>query len=164
MTSNPNSLARDFALQFLYQCETEQLFYFSPSHFDLFSSNFHVPASSLKMTRDLVRATIDKREVNDPVIEANTNNWKLSRLSITDRSVLRLALAELQAFDTPVKVVLNEAVELAKRYGNEQSGAFVNGVLDAIIKSGKAAAGKSADAGGVGDEHGPVSGKNRSPG
>jgi N utilization substance protein B len=164
MTTNPNSLARNFALQFLYQCETEQLFYFSPSHFELFSSNFNVPATALRMTRDLVRATIDKREINDPIIEANTNNWKLSRLSITDRSVLRMALAELQAFDTPVKVVLNESVELAKRYGNEQSGAFVNGVLDAIIKSGKAAGVKSADAGGVDDGHEPVSRKDRSPG
>ena len=62
-----------------------------------------------------------------------------------------MALAELQAFDTPVKVILNEAVELAKRYGNEQSGAFVNGVLDAIIKSGQA--------GGDGNDRQSVSGQ-----
>ncbi|MEY4630667.1 MAG: hypothetical protein RIQ81_787 [Pseudomonadota bacterium] len=136
MTTNPNSVARDFALQFLYQCESEKLYYFSPSHFDIFTGNFNVPLSSLNVMRDLVKATLDKREVNDPVIEANSKNWKLSRLAVTDRAVLRMALAELQSMETPVKVVLNEAVELAKRYGNEQSGAFVNGVLDAIIKAG----------------------------
>jgi N utilization substance protein B len=65
-----------------------------------------------------------------------------------------MALAELQAFDTPVKVVLNEAVELAKRYGNEQSGAFVNGVLDGIIKSGK-----GLGATGDGNDREPLSGQ-----
>lgn len=137
MSSKSNSIARDYAIQFLYQCESEKLYYFSPSHFEVFAANFNVPHDSVKMLRDLVRATLDRREDNDPLIESHTKNWKLSRLAVTDRAVLRMGLAELQAFDTPVKVVLNEAVDLAKRYGNEQSGSFVNGVLDAIIKSGK---------------------------
>ncbi len=153
MSENRNTVARDFALQFLYQCEAEKVYYFSPSHFETFSSNFNVPANSMTMMRDLVRATLDKRNDNDPLIEAFTKNWKLTRLSVTDRAVLRMALAELQVFDTPVKVILNEAVELAKRYGNEQSGAFVNGVLDGIIKSGKA--------GGDGNERQSVSGESK---
>jgi len=151
MSDNRNTIARDFAVQFLYQCESEKVYYFSPSHFETFTANFNVPQSSLKMMKELVRATLDKRNDNDPLIETFTKNWKLTRLSVTDRAVLRMALAELQAFDTPVKVILNEAVELAKRYGNEQSGAFVNGVLDAIIKSGQA--------GGDGNDRQSVSGQ-----
>ena len=154
MSDNRNSIARDFALQFLYQCESEKLFYFSPSHFDTFVANFHVPHDVIQALRALVRATLDKRDDNDPVIEAHTKNWKLTRLAVTDRAVLRMALAELQAFNTPVKVVLNEAVELAKRYGNEQSGAFVNGVLDGIIK-----AGKGLESAGDGNEREPLGGQ-----
>jgi N utilization substance protein B len=93
------------------------------------------------------------------MIEAYTKNWKLSRLAVTDRAVLRMALAELQAFDTPVKVVLNEAVDLAKRYGNEQSGAFVNGVLDGIVKAGVKSDSGTAKSKGDGDERESVSGK-----
>lgn len=151
MSDNRNTMARDFALQFLYQCESEKLFYFSPPHFETFAANFNVPHDVVNPMRSLVRATLDKRNDNDPLIEGHTKNWKLSRLAVTDRAVLRMALAELQAFDTPVKVVLNEAVELAKRYGNEQSGAFVNGVLDGIIKSGNAR--------GDGNDRGPLSGQ-----
>jgi N utilization substance protein B len=154
MSDNRNTIARDFALQFLYQCESEKVFYFSPSHFDVFVANFNVPHDVVQPMRSLVRATLDKRNDNDPVIETHTKNWKLSRLAVTDRAVLRMALAELQAFDTPVKVVLNEAVELAKRYGNEQSGAFVNGVLDGIIKSGK-----GLGATGDGNDREPLSGQ-----
>ena len=63
-----------------------------------------------------------------------TNNWRLERLGAIERSVLRLAAAELQRNETPVKVVLQEAVHLAERYGTARSARFVNGVLDAYAR------------------------------
>lgn len=71
----------------------------------------------------------------DEIIGKHAENWKLDRLAIIDRAILRLAVHELRSGDTPAKVVLNEAVELAKKFSNEESGAFVNGVLDAVRKS-----------------------------
>jgi N utilization substance protein B len=71
----------------------------------------------------------------DEIIEQHAQNWQLDRLAVIDRAILRLAVHELRDGATPGKVVLNEAVELAKKFSNEESGAFVNGVLDSIRKS-----------------------------
>jgi len=71
----------------------------------------------------------------DEIIAKHCENWRLERLAAIDRAILRLAIHELNAGDTPAKVVLNEAVELAKKFSSEESGAFVNGVLDSVHKS-----------------------------
>jgi N utilization substance protein B len=71
----------------------------------------------------------------DELIVKHAENWRFERLAAIDRAVLRLAIHELRAADAPYKVVLNEAVDLAKKYSSEESGAFVNGVLDAVHKS-----------------------------
>jgi transcription antitermination protein NusB len=71
----------------------------------------------------------------DAIIVKHADNWRFERLAAIDRAILRLAIHELNGKDTPAKVVLNEAVELAKKFSSEESGAFVNGVLDAIHKS-----------------------------
>lgn len=71
----------------------------------------------------------------DALIVEHTENWRLERLAAIDRAILRLAIHELRAMDTPPKVVLNEAVELAKKFSSEESGAFVNGILDGYRKS-----------------------------
>jgi len=64
------------------------------------------------------------------------DNWKLERIALVDRLILRMAMTELREMaDVPVKVVLNEAIELAKRYSTASSSAFVNGLLDAFIKN-----------------------------
>lgn len=73
--------------------------------------------------------------VLDEIIERHAENWKFERLAVIDRAILRLAVHELRRNDAPSKVVLNEAVDLAKKFSNEDSGAFVNGVLDSICKS-----------------------------
>lgn len=70
----------------------------------------------------------------DRDLETVTTNWRLERLGAVERSVLRLAAAELRSVDTPPRVVLQEAVRLAERYGSEQSARFVNGVLDALAR------------------------------
>lgn len=71
----------------------------------------------------------------DQLITGHSSNWKLSRMPAVDRNVLRLAVYELKTFeDIPVKVTLNEAIEIAKKFGSEESSSFVNGVLDTIAK------------------------------
>ena len=65
-------------------------------------------------------------------IEEASSNWRLDRMARVDRNVLRLAVYELLRTDVPVKVVINEAIELGKKFGSESSGAFVNGVLDKV--------------------------------
>lgn len=135
LTQNPNSTARDFAVQFLYQCETEKLFYFSDGHFRHFVSYFEVPDASVAYMQRLCETILSNIEVLDQKIGDVSKNWKVSRMAATDRIILRLALQEILESDTPPKVILNEAIELAKKYGTEHSGAFVNGILDTLLKS-----------------------------
>jgi N utilization substance protein B len=71
----------------------------------------------------------------DALIVQHAQNWRLERLAIIDRAVLRLAIYELRVAETPPKVVLNEAVDLAKKFSSEDAGAFVNGILDAVNKA-----------------------------
>lgn len=71
----------------------------------------------------------------DLLIATYARNWQLERVAAIDRAILRLAMHELRAADTPPKVVLNEAIEMAKKFSSEDAGAFVNGVLDTFCKS-----------------------------
>jgi len=80
----------------------------------------------------LVRGVAASRREVDEAIEGASSNWRLDRMAKVDRNVLRLAVHELLHTDVPVKVVINEAIELGKKFGSESSGAFVNGVLDRI--------------------------------
>jgi transcription antitermination protein NusB len=82
----------------------------------------------------------------DALIVKHAENWKLERMAILDRAILRLAMHELRTSDTPPKVVINEAVELAKKFSSQESGAFVNGILDAFRKTLPAAEAGSASA------------------
>ncbi len=81
----------------------------------------------------LVEGVVAQHEVVDDLIRNASLNWRIDRMATVDRNVLRMAAYEIMAnADTPLKVILNEAIELSKRYGSEDSGAFVNGVLDKI--------------------------------
>jgi transcription antitermination protein NusB len=71
----------------------------------------------------------------DELIGKHAENWRLERLAAIDRAILRLGIYEMRGAETPPKVVLDEAVELAKKFSSGESGAFVNGVLDAFHKS-----------------------------
>jgi transcription antitermination protein NusB len=82
----------------------------------------------------LVATVADRGAELDAALSDVTNNWRLERLGAIERSVLRLAAAEFARGETPVKVVLQEAVHLAERYGTERSARFVNGVLDAYAR------------------------------
>ena len=77
--------------------------------------------------------TLQKKEI-DAQIEAVLENWKFSRLAETDKNVLRIGVFELMNSKDPVAILINEAIEIAKEYGDKKSGGFVNGVLDKIRK------------------------------
>ncbi|MCI0329399.1 MAG: transcription antitermination factor NusB [candidate division Zixibacteria bacterium] len=83
----------------------------------------------------LFEKTFHNREKLDGEIEPKLKNWKLSRIALLDRIIMRMALAEWHFFpDIPEKVAIDEAVELAKKFSTAESGHFVNGILDAIFK------------------------------
>lgn len=85
----------------------------------------------------LFDGTVERRDEIDALVRGQTENWRLERMPAVDRNILRLAVYELLAEpDVPPLVVLDEAIELAKRYGSDQSGAFVNGLLDGLLKRG----------------------------
>jgi len=86
------------------------------------------------LAEQLVRGVAVDRQLVDDLIEGVSTNWRLDRMAKVDRNVLRLAAWELVKGDAPVKVVINEAIELGKKYGAESTGAFVNGVLDKIAQ------------------------------
>lgn len=71
----------------------------------------------------------------DEAISKHAENWRLDRLAAIDRAILRLAIHEMKVADTPAKVVINEAIELAKKFSSEDAGKFVNGILDAYRKA-----------------------------
>jgi len=83
--------------------------------------------------RTLVEGVMDNRDTLDGFIRSVARNWKLQRMATLDRNVLRIAIYEMiMRKDIPAKVAINEAVEMGKRYGDSDSGAFVNGILDRI--------------------------------
>jgi N utilization substance protein B len=82
----------------------------------------------------LLRTLQEERTDLDKQLAEVTTNWRLERLGVIERSVLRLAAAELRRGETPPRVVLREAIRLAERYGNPESSRFVNGVLDALAR------------------------------
>ena len=95
-----------------------------------------VDADAQAFASSLVAAASDHAAKLDELIAASSKNWRIDRMSRVDRNILRLGACELLAFrDVPVKVVINEAVELAKRFGTAESSAFVNGVLDRIASA-----------------------------
>jgi transcription antitermination protein NusB len=93
-----------------------------------------VPPDERKIASLLVRTVIDHGKVLDVELAEVTTNWRLDRLGVIDRCVLRLGAAELHRGETPPRVVIQEAVHLAERYGTVKSAKFVNGVLDALAR------------------------------
>jgi len=90
---------------------------------------------AFEYAQTLVRGTVDHREPIDELIRSQADNWRLERMPPVDRNILRLAVYEmLHEQETPKLVVLDEAIELAKKFGSEQSGRFVNGLLDGLLK------------------------------
>lgn len=99
----------------------------------LFCENFVTSKRSLSFFLELINGVIKVLPEIDSVIERFSSNWKISRMSIVDRNIMRVAVYEmLFCSDIPSKVSINEAVDIGKKFGAEESGAFINGILDSI--------------------------------
>jgi N utilization substance protein B len=102
--------------------------------FERVAENFDLPAGARDFALKLVSGTSAELPAIDALLDANAINWKISRMAAVDRNVLRLGIYELTRTDTPVSVILDEAIQLARRFGGDSSPSFVNGVLDAVAK------------------------------
>jgi transcription antitermination protein NusB len=125
--------ARARALQALYAWEVRD-------HPDLLRltaqvwDDLQVPPEERRLANRILRRVADSVTEIDAQITDVTTNWRIERLGVIERCVLRLSVAELMMPDTPPRVVLQESVRLAERFGTERSARFVNGVLDAIAR------------------------------
>ncbi len=130
--------SREAALQFLYQNDFVKITEVDDNlelteAFDLFCSLYQVNKKARPYAFNLVKGILIKIEKIDEIISRSATNWRLVRIAPTDRNLLRIAAYEIvEMDDVPPQVAINEAVEIAKRFGGEESPRFVNGVLDAI--------------------------------
>jgi N utilization substance protein B len=121
----------------LYQCEVgragavESITSYWPSR----DADGAVPERLREFANGVVRGTMDRREEIDVMLTAHAQNWRVERMAVIDRLVLRMAVYEMLAeADTPSKVIINEAIELARSFSGDEAVGFVNGVLDAVRK------------------------------
>ncbi|HDZ89632.1 MAG: transcription antitermination factor NusB [Deltaproteobacteria bacterium] len=126
--------ARELAVQVLFHLE------FSPDDpsevFDLICENFQAGKSIRGFSKRLVLGVCHRKKTLDELISEASENWRIERMSRLDRSILRLATYEIVFLDDiPPKVSLDEAVEIGKRFGSEDSGRYINGVLDRIYNT-----------------------------
>lgn len=124
------SPARKLALQVLFQHE------FSGVEVVSRVEGEPLPAEAQAYAEKLIQGVLAEKSRIDGIIQSASPRWKIERMSSVDRNLLRLAVFEMQLIDEPVKpsIVINEAIELAKTFGSSESGAFVNGILDQILK------------------------------
>ncbi len=133
MTAGRRTRARERALQALYQIDVAAAGI--DDALQSFWRSFEPTEREVQLLAEgLVRGVAVDRQAVDDLIDGASTNWRLDRMARVDRNVLRLATWEFLRGDAPVKVVMNEAIELAKKYGSESSGGFVNGVLDRIAQ------------------------------
>jgi transcription antitermination protein NusB len=123
--------AREVALKVLYALDVIKM---EPKEaIDLFWAHYDAPDDARPFSSLLIEGTWNKREYLDELISRHSENWSLSRMARVDRNILRMAVFELLfCDDIPPKVTLNEAIDLGKIYGSENSGSFINGILDAL--------------------------------
>ena len=123
--------SREFALQVLYQLEiTKQG---ALQAMVQLRENFSPEEGEDEFAKRIVLGVMEHRQEIDRLIKERSENWRLDRMTIIDRNILRIAIFELlYCGDIPPKVTLNEAIDLGKRYGSEESGSFINGILDRI--------------------------------
>ena len=123
--------SRELALQVLFQREfTVQI------DFDQFLAMMDEPVAKdiRDYTQKLVDGVTENKENLDKWIQSASRHWKMERMSIVDRTILRVACFEIRILNLKTHIAIDEAVEIAKKYGNTDSGAFVNGILDQISK------------------------------
>jgi N utilization substance protein B len=125
--------SREAALQALFFFEMNPHAPFERS-LDVFLENFPVKAGSRPFFFRLVQGVCDHLTEIDQVIKGHSENWRLERMSRVDLNILRMAVFEMAyCTDIPPRVAINEAIDLGKQFGTEESGAFINGILDGIF-------------------------------
>ena len=123
--------SRELALKFLYQFELNEGDLDEQIKLFLERNSSHEDVESFM--KELVVSLIDKIEEIDEIIQKFSDHWILDRMTVIDRNILRMGACELLFnFSTPPKVVINEAIDIAKKYGNEDSPEFINGILDKV--------------------------------
>lgn len=125
--------ARELALRMLYQMETNG----DDPELALtkYCETFPYHADVIDYTKFLLSGVLKEKETIDRYIEDTSEHWRLGRITYVDKNILRLSIFEmLFSPDVPPKVAIDEAIELGKKYGNENSRDFINGVLDRILK------------------------------
>lgn len=126
-------LSREFAVQILYQTDL------NPEPVEMAFSGFWAErpcdAKTRGFTESLVRGVLENREALDGLISERATNWDINRITAVDKNVLRVAIYEmLHCPEIPPVVSINEAVDIAKKFGAEESGRFLNGILDSFLK------------------------------
>ena len=125
--------ARELALQMLFQYDIAG----NPP--DTICSTFEDLQKSKPNTREfatkIFRGTVENLEKIDEMIQHQADNWRLSRMAVVDRNIIRMSIYEfLNETDTPKLVIIDEAIEIAKKFGTQKSSQFINGILDGILK------------------------------
>ncbi len=133
MGESPRRRVRELALQALYAAEIEEL---DPEEIiKSILDDQDLSEKNQTFARELFLLTYRNRKWADDQIQALAVNWDISRLADIDRNIMRMALVEIENIpDTPVKVVINEAIELGKKYSTGESSSFINGILDSYVK------------------------------
>ena len=135
--------AREAALKILYQLDITKDE--AEAALKIFFNANRLPETAQEFATRLVQGTSEQIKAIDKCLTKHASNWTLERMAVVDRNILRLSVYELlYSQETPPKVVINEAVELAKRFGTTDSGKFVNGVLDSIHKTEREPTGSSS--------------------
>ena len=129
------TISRENAFRLIYSLEIQQNVNIEEQIELFFESNNIVDKEAKKYITNVIMGIQEHEQEILKDIESNLKaDWKLTRISKMDLSVLKLAIYEIKYTETPFKVVINEAVELAKKYGEDKSKNFVNGVLASIVK------------------------------
>lgn len=128
--------SRELALQVLFQQE------FDPQlnvldGLEIFKKSFDAPPETWAYAQELLNGVLGKKKEIDDLIQTQSAHWSLTRMSLVDLNIMRVAVFELRyAGDSvPAPVAINEAIEISKKYGTTDSAAFVNGILDQIMRA-----------------------------
>lgn len=150
--SPSRSASRQAALQVLYAVDLAGAAEASDARaramecFESAVAHLELPPAARRFARELVAGVAEHREKLDRLLATHARNWRVERMAVVDRNILRIAAFETVYTATPAAVVIDEAVDLARRFGGERSPAFVNGVLDALARAESASGPDEGDA------------------
>lgn len=128
--------SRELAMQVLFQGEFEKDLNVEQG-LALYRESFDSEPEIWDFSKNLIRGVFLNKETIDQKIQSHSSHWKLDRMSIVDRNILRIAVFEMMFLgnEVPRNVIINEAIEVAKKFGATDSSGFVNGILDQVSKS-----------------------------